>query len=138
MSFHIGQKVVCINDKWDHHSPGENHPTKGQVLTIRNIGATIPPSPLDTRAYLRFVEIENPHRQYRHGNAVLTAEVQYFEGYFAPLESKSIEIFRKIAQSVTDGKPLIPDKLPKREYIGCCPNWHNKWLACPKSLAPVS
>lgn len=58
MTFHIGQKVVCISDVTAHiqaYYPGSNYPRLNSIYTIRHIGA-------DRKgALLTFSELDNSH-----------------------------------------------------------------------------
>lgn len=40
MTFHVGQKVVCVDDKnWGHPEPPLNWPVTGRVYTVRGFSA---------------------------------------------------------------------------------------------------
>lgn len=56
MTFHVGQKVVCVSElvdpKWDE----ETYPKKGLIYTVRGVFE------FDDKPYLLLEEIVNPRR----------------------------------------------------------------------------
>ncbi|HVZ60655.1 MAG TPA: hypothetical protein VG892_07710 [Terriglobales bacterium] len=93
--FWVGQKVVCIPNGWEWCSlwgafvdvamgRWKRDPHKGEICTI---------SDLEVSADFGLVLFLNGYGQ-----------VSYIAQGFRPLDSKAIEIFRKIARDVTDGK----------------------------------
>lgn len=92
MSFHVGQRVVCIKEGgWSHAEPGERHPQKGEVLTIRNIDLC------PDGTFLQFAEIVNP--QTRVDFDGLPAEAQYWSERFRPIDERRLDIFRALLVS---------------------------------------
>lgn len=95
MMWHIGQKVVCINDTyldpgWQHVA---NKPVKGQVYTIRDI------YPDWFREYdchdpaFLLEEITNPPDVWSMGdNKLVIDEVHFWCDRFKPLEEKKTDI----------------------------------------------
>lgn len=102
MSFHIGQKVVCVDDEWDSKD-GEIEPVMNHVYTVRDLGDGDEEFPC-----IRLVEIVNPPVFYTCDGM---AECSWADDQFRPLEEKpdSIELFREIARGVSNGKPIIED-----------------------------
>lgn len=119
MSFHIGQKVVCVDDcKWLRNSGAifgdESIPAQGAQYTIRAFTGVDE----DGDEFYLLCEIKNPERDY-NGDF---GELEFWAAIFRPLEEKpdSIEIFREIARGVSDGKPVVEDaeyRLPTPEKV---------------------
>lgn len=96
--FHVGQKVICIDDyihpEW--RQPGFRYSgsldgiKRGQIYTVR---AICPRTDAPDIIGLKLVGIIRP-----------LSDNPYYSARFRPLETKAISIFRKIAQDVTDGK----------------------------------
>lgn len=98
--FRVGEKVVCIGAFTKDMHPLEISPTVGEVYTVR----AVRPSRHGDFLVLRLREIVNPKLRY---NGELT-ECWFCSQKFRPVQhqSKSIEIFRKIARDVTEGKKV--------------------------------
>ena len=84
--FVVGEKVVCLNDRWDYF-PEEKLPVMGSVYTISEIVL----SPYDERyeqdVFLRFQEIINqPHPERCH------VVCGFWYGYFKRPESRKTNI----------------------------------------------
>lgn len=93
--FHVGQRVVCINDRRRGLRPlpfGCSLPKQGCVYTVRDIF----PDPFDGRILLLLEEIINP--------MLGRIEYGYDASHFSPVKETSIEVFRKL---------LLP--LPEKE-----------------------
>lgn len=129
-TFRLGQKVVRIKtgDGPAHPSASVDiggHTIIGGIYTIRWIGESefiMSDGTTRTKQALRFHECA---RVLRSSNGMIVDDYPFSSAAYRPLvedtkkeeQTTSIDIFQRIAQAVTDGKPLIPDKLPKREYI---------------------
>lgn len=89
MSFHVGQKVVCINDRGIENDLFERGPTKGEVYTIRNIRT-------DKRGNVgfRLVEIVNQPNPRREPDETGDREAGFYARRFRPVKTTSIEIFK--------------------------------------------
>lgn len=98
--FFVGQKVVCVRGPLNSINYNESQPSVGTVYTIRDLHP-------DGDA-VRLKEIVNPSHHYRQG----FHEIAFYLCRFRPLEPQAIALFRKIAQGVTDGKPIIADPEP--------------------------
>lgn len=61
MSFHVGQKVICIADNWTPKHKGDILPRKDAIYTVRDLHFT--PWSIPSRS-LRLVEIVNIEKQY--------------------------------------------------------------------------
>jgi hypothetical protein len=98
----VGQKIVCINDNWPNGRTDSDlpWPVRDRVYTVREVFSD------DGKVGLRLCELVAPPREYKTG----TFERGYGTKHFRPLETKSIKLFRSIAQGVTDGKPIVPDE----------------------------
>lgn len=105
MTFHVGQRVVCVDDNWPIGQcicDEEAFPLKiGAVYTVRDLDSK--------KTYLRirvheFIR-QNPCGFERHYDWPFRAT------RFRPLEEKPerIAIFREIARGITEGRPIIPD-----------------------------
>lgn len=92
--FHIGQKVVCVND--DPYFYGKHHSgakayfglTKGHIYTIRWIGRSYSNNPaVKLEEIMRYPEPEN-----------LAHDIPFGAKRFAPLEKKqtSIAVFQEM------------------------------------------
>jgi hypothetical protein len=108
MTFHVGQKVVCISTE------GLVSPTwikQGGIYTIREIRTDkIRFTRCKTYVSLLLVEVVKPLADWGEG----PLEPGYSTVRFKPAVSKSIQLFRDIAQGVTDRKPIIPDDQPQQ------------------------
>lgn len=82
MSFHVGQKVVCIKNGWDSLTYNEVGPAFRSVYTIRTIDAE------DGDAMLRFEEIVNEVHNYREGQH----ECQFWARWFRPVIERKTDI----------------------------------------------
>ena len=98
MNFHVGQKVVCVDNK---HTPkpvghweewkrrfGVTKPIRGEVYTIREIAAR-----KNGGLRLRLVEIVNPPAEFRDAPA---QEPWFWAENFRPVKTTSIEIFEQM------------------------------------------
>ena len=109
-NFVVGQKVVCVDDKWansDHPVHKETiHPKIGHVYTIRDMGPNV-----DGEIALRFVEIRNKRRLFRDG----VDEANFFHWHFRPVkENKTdISIFKKMLTPAPKEDIRIPSKKVK-------------------------
>lgn len=111
MSFHIGQKVVCIFDAWSRPY-GEDVPQKDQIYTIRDI---IHDSKIDQIGF-RLHEIRNiPHPFTRSGKEVIEESAFNSHGFRPLIEKKlgtetGMAILRKIAQDASKERELVIEK----------------------------
>lgn len=87
MTFHVGQKVVCIEGEFDQAalaiSLGVALPTKGVIYTIRNF------EDRGDEPCLRLIEIVNPKIMH-HGD--IFDEPAYANDCFRPLVEKKTDI----------------------------------------------
>jgi hypothetical protein len=60
MTFHVGQKVVCVDDTWVTHF-GETTPEKGAVYTVRDVRK------VSGNATIHLVEVRNEPAFYADG-----------------------------------------------------------------------
>jgi hypothetical protein len=86
MTYHVGQKVVCIDGKFPSRKYKEAHPVEGQVYTIRALRSGVFPDGSNLTIYLK--EIRNPKRLYRNG----FTEVSFRIRRFRPLCTKKTDI----------------------------------------------
>jgi hypothetical protein len=108
MSFHVGQHVVCIDDR---PRPGvragrgdERLPKKGITYTIREL---VPGAPLGLGDGVLLEEIVNPVRWYTAPSGPVRIEL-YFRVYrFRPVRDTSIDVFVKMLEPV----PAAPTEL---------------------------
>jgi len=97
--FFVGQKVICIDTGNNGGVWIGDAPTVGATYTITQMVGT------EDGVWLLFAEIERcalAKRQHGQG-------VGYFDWRFRPLETKAIEIFRRIARDVTEDKKVRID-----------------------------
>ena len=82
--FHVGQQVVCIEDRYWNPWVGDMSPVKGRVYTIREIL-------IDAicRVGLRFEEIINAPHIYIDGQA----ERAFLGDRFRPVRKTNIDVF---------------------------------------------
>lgn len=101
--FFVGQKVVCVDA--DSILPGcerGNWPIiTGRIYTIRRVGL------FDhwVRGNTLHLWLEGIIRPGKN-RGKSCPDVPFFHTRFRPLESKAIEIFRKIAEDVSNGKAV--------------------------------
>lgn len=82
MTFHVGQRVVCVEAHWWPNCA--QPPVKGRVYTVRNIPLDPPTNTLG----LRFEELFNPHVD------ALGGEWGFKAHYFRPLDERRLDVFR--------------------------------------------
>lgn len=87
--FHVGQKVVCINDNFNGGFGDETDPVKGGIYTIRDIR----PWRNGHDAGFLFFEINNLARHYEGG----FMECSYNVKKFKPLEERKTDISSLVA-----------------------------------------
>lgn len=87
-NFHVGQKVVCVDDRWVEDEP--QLPMAGVVYTIREIDAG------DDGLYFRLHELVNPVRKYRYAEM----EASFEAAAFRPVAERKtdISIFRAMLE----------------------------------------
>lgn len=95
-NFSVGDKVVCVDAEKTRKS-GLPELIEGKVYTIRELITEG-----DGSLCVKTVEI---FRDYGH-----PVDRGFYAHRFRPVQSNSIELFRKIAQGVSDGKPIVEDK----------------------------
>jgi hypothetical protein len=85
MSFHVGQKVVCVDTSpaWPHRRGNAAPISKGLVYTIREVGLTNPADPAELPC-VRLCEV-------LHGN-----DAPIWAHRFRPVRTTSIEIFQQM------------------------------------------
>ena len=106
MNFHVGQKVVCVDDTFTH-TPlyiGTQRPTAGATYTIRYVGASAQPSRDGVVVLLE--EIVNPIRHYGNG----PYEPGWHRGRFRPLVITNIDVFTKMLAPTPKEKVLQPSE----------------------------
>lgn len=95
MNFHIGQKVVCVDDLSDQpedHFPDENWPVVGQVYTIRDFA---------DEDCIRLEEVINgPGGANYDGPGEIAFDVEMFRP--AVTRKTSIAIFERILRNVNE------------------------------------
>ena len=110
--FFVGQKVVCV-DANGPDSEGNNSPWQpgeeifnGRIYTIAKL------YDFDGLGLI-LLEAKRCEAALRGWGR---KDLGYHARRFRPLETKSIELFRKIAQGVTDGRPIIDDPAPAKTH----------------------
>ena len=96
MHFHVGQKVICINDRlrpgqrWG--SGHENCVKAGEIYTVREI---VPRDPPDySEEALRFVEVANFLDEYElPSGKIVWSEVNFRASRFFPIQTTNIDMF---------------------------------------------
>lgn len=83
--WHIGQRVVCVDDK-GFNEKGLIYPIKGKVYTIREVKYY----PDGDFYSFRLEEIVNQPKEYKQGYG----EKAFREFRFKPLDEKRLDIFR--------------------------------------------
>lgn len=96
MSFHVGQRVVCVDDDFGPHSShpklsGVHWPQRGAVYTIRAMDFIA--ASYGEGTVLWFHEITNPVVKFRD---LPPMEVAFVAKFFRPVKTTSIEIFRQM------------------------------------------
>lgn len=86
--FFVGQRVVCIDDDWDHDDDCKNYPVKGCVYTIRGFGDS--PDPGES---IFLEEIVNPPYDYPQWGRW---EPSFLIERFRPVKNTSIEVFQSL------------------------------------------
>ena len=91
MNFHVGQKVICVNDIFTitSHNIVPNRPVKGCVYTIR--GFDIYPPLVGTAIWLE--EIINPEVDFEEDGVEGTQEPSFWAWRFRPIRTTSIDVF---------------------------------------------
>lgn len=101
--FRIGQRVVCVNDRWITLN-GENVPRAKKIYTVRSINAGCVNQ---ESTYIRLIEVRNPPIQYANAYCEAAFDV---EGFRPLIEKKTdISIFTKLLNNVP---------LHERETVG--------------------
>lgn len=111
--FHVGQKVVCVDDSSTGADSGLIGLKIGNQYTIRWVGIYDHGVAWGPMLCVRVLGIDRANSDFLPDGV----DVPLRANRFRPLVSKSMELLHSIVRAVNDGKPLIPDKLPKREYI---------------------
>jgi len=101
MAFHIGQKVVCISDKWRNPHTHEC-PVKGRVYTIRAIGGP----DLEGQTGVIVEEIRNPPESWR-----LLGEVGFRAVFFRPLVERKTDTGFAILEEIRR-RETVPAREP--------------------------
>lgn len=96
--FVVGEKVVCLNDRWDYF-PEENLPVMGNVYTISEIVESPSDELYGYKIFLRFEEILNQP----HPDRCYTV-CGFWYGYFERLESRktNIDVFKAMLNKTPD------------------------------------
>ena len=110
MNFHVGQKVVCVNDRGDtrgfYYEP--QLPKRGSVYTIREI------VPRGAYGYdedgLFLVEIVNPLCIHLYPSGPMKGELQFRVSRFRPVRTTNIDAFLKMLEPTPVHEPveLVP------------------------------
>ena len=93
MNFHVGQKVICVNDlgNTSGYTYGPTLPKRGSVYTIREI------VPRGAYGYdedgLFLVEIVNPLCIHLFPSGPMKGELQFRVSRFRPIRTTSIDVF---------------------------------------------
>ena len=101
MSFDVGQKVVCVDNRPRVDCSGrrsghgdEQLPEQGAVYTVR---AIVPGKPYGyEHDGVLLEEIVNPVRRYQAPSGPVRAELFFAAWRFRPLRSTSIEVFTRM------------------------------------------
>ncbi len=104
MNLHVGQKVVCVNDR---QTSGYSHmpylPKLGSVYTIRAI------VPCKVYGYdedgVWLVELVNTPRQYESPTGPVVHELAFRISRFRPLRTTNIDTFLKMLEPVKVREP---------------------------------
>lgn len=101
MNFKIGQKVVCIVDKWEYRGTEMKLPLKDGIYQIRGFYLSPWGGP---QVGLYLEEIVNPPRQWNEGYG----ECAFNAERFRPLIERktSIAVFEKIRDDATKKRAL--------------------------------
>ena len=104
MSFHVGQRVVCVNDEWQDWWPHYEYwwphkPIKGHIYTIRAVRY----DPIRKGDGVLLYEIHNPERLWGDGN---TGEGGFMAYKFRPLTERKtdISVFKRILADASKEK----------------------------------
>lgn len=105
MNFHVGQKVVCINDIIDparsnKYSHLEILPALNSVYTIRDVG----------NDWLRLVEITNPILPYLGEYT----ELKFFYYRFRPLVERKSSI--ELLTSIKPDTPIVGSEIERERF----------------------
>lgn len=109
MTFHVGQKVVCVDATFHGH---DSPLSKGAIYSVSWVGthpraATGPDGITRNRLVaVALLGVSNAHDR--------ECGSHFSACRFRPAVSQSIQLFRDIAQGVSDGKPIVPDDQPIR------------------------
>lgn len=94
MSFHVGQQVVCVSDRFSHSEywrcAVRTLPRLNGIYTIREIREGYG----DQRGLIGFCfyEFTNPRAQFERGDV----EPGFISKHFRPMRKTSIELFEKL------------------------------------------
>jgi hypothetical protein len=114
MSFDVGQKVVCVDNRPRLDGSGrrsghgdETLPAQGAVYTVR---AIVPGKPYGyEHDGVLLEEIVNPVRQYQAPSGPVRAELFFAAWRFRPLRSTNIDVFTRMLKSAPVREPeLVP------------------------------
>ena len=102
MHFHVGQKVICINDR---PKPGQRwgngHETSVQAGVIYTVREIVPRDPIaGLKEALRFVEIVNRLDEYPRGSGRALVEVNFRASRFFPVLTTNIDVFLEMPARV--------------------------------------
>jgi hypothetical protein len=97
MAFQVGQKVVCVDDRWSRSRYRPTDPKRGAVYTVRAI------APCKDHGHnedgLHLVEIVNKPRSHRCPDGRRRkCEAAYRMSHFRPLRMTSIDIFTRMLE----------------------------------------
>ena len=113
--FFVGQKVVCIDDRYLMRPHNEKLPVKGEIYTIRWIGID---SQYGVGPVVRLIEIVNPEHQYYPPSRMLPPEECWFQARrFRPLvDTKDNESMKQLKTILADPyNPVGGFEEPKRK-----------------------
>jgi hypothetical protein len=94
MSFHAGQKVVCINDCFPKvlYEFAFMIPRKGSVYTVRELKVCTHVVTNSRELGLRFVELNNPRSDFRRMDGTMSHGEPFFSAWrFRPLADENVE-----------------------------------------------
>jgi hypothetical protein len=86
MTFHVGQKIVCVTDNWQHSMRHlvPNIPRKGGIYHVRGHDPTVVAPDCVGHEYIWLCEIANPR--------VGLTEPSFLAAHFRPVIERSTDI----------------------------------------------
>jgi hypothetical protein len=101
MTFHVGQLVACVDDKWEY-SPSKmekcpNLPVRGMIYTVRALDAE-GAIWLEEEGAVWLEEVVNPPAWF--WDDTLFCEPSFYAWRFRPVRTTNIDVFREIVEPV--------------------------------------